>query len=250
MFKAQVNNSFKINLKTKWTNCNQNSGAQPCAPQTIAFPGVLLNRYGLFSQFVHIINRDRCKKQLSSFPPLAPALGVFFLLFQTHFPPIHSQTDRPAHMDIRNILLWVLASGWVRLLLASAGHGDGGRRGRWRYLLHPHVPFQLKTDACIPLPMGGSFLVATLWVFQISLSETLQARSIHCSVQFSSVAQSCPTLCNPMNRSTPGLPVHHQLPGFTQTHIHRVSDAIQPSHPLSSPSPPAPNPSQHQSLFQ
>ena len=70
------------------------------------------------------------------------------------------------------------------------------------------------------------------------------------SVQFSSVAQSCPTPCDPMNRSTPGLPVHHQLPEFTQTHAHRVSDAIQPSHPLSSPFPPAPSPSQHQSLFQ
>ena len=70
------------------------------------------------------------------------------------------------------------------------------------------------------------------------------------SVQFISVAQSCPTLRDPMNRSTPGLPVHHQLPEFTQTHIHQVSDAVQPSHPLSSPSPPAPNPSQHQSLFQ
>ena len=70
------------------------------------------------------------------------------------------------------------------------------------------------------------------------------------SIQFSSVAQSCPTLCDPINRSTPGLPVHHQLLEFTQTHIHRVDDAIQPSHPLSSPSPPAPNPSQHQSLFQ
>ena len=69
-------------------------------------------------------------------------------------------------------------------------------------------------------------------------------------VQFSSVAQSCPTLCDPMNRSMPGLPVHHHLPEFTQTHIHRVGDAFQPSHPLSSPSPPAPNPSQHQSLFQ
>ena len=66
----------------------------------------------------------------------------------------------------------------------------------------------------------------------------------------SSVAQSSPTLCDAMNRSTPGLPVHHQLLEFTQTHVHRVSDAIQPSHPLSSPSPPAPNPSQHQSLFQ
>ena len=66
----------------------------------------------------------------------------------------------------------------------------------------------------------------------------------------SSVTQSCPTLCNPVNHSTAGLPVHHQLPEFTQTHMHQVGDAIQPSHPLLSPSPPAPNPSQHQSLFQ
>ena len=70
------------------------------------------------------------------------------------------------------------------------------------------------------------------------------------SDQIRSVTQSCPTLCDPMNHSTPGLPVHHRLPEFTETHIHRVSDTIQPSHPLSSPSPPAPNPSQHQSLFQ
>ena len=68
--------------------------------------------------------------------------------------------------------------------------------------------------------------------------------------QFSSVTQSCLTLCDPMNHSTPGLPVHHQLPEFTQTQVHRVRDAIQPSHPWLSPSPPAPNPSQHQSLFQ
>ena len=73
---------------------------------------------------------------------------------------------------------------------------------------------------------------------------------LNLSVQFSSVAQSCPTLCDPVNRSTPGLPVHHQPPDFTQTHVHRVGDAIQPSHLLSSPSPPAPNPSQHQGLFQ
>ena len=70
------------------------------------------------------------------------------------------------------------------------------------------------------------------------------------SLQFSSVTQSCPTLCDPMNCSTPGLPVHHQLPEFTQTHVYQVSDAIQPSHPLSSPSPTAPNPSQQQGLFQ
>ena len=77
------------------------------------------------------------------------------------------------------------------------------------------------------------FLVSNLW-----------------SDQIRSVAQSCPTLCDPMNRSTPGLPVHHQLPELTETHVHRVSDAIQLSHPLSFPSPLAPNPSQHQSLFQ
>ena len=70
------------------------------------------------------------------------------------------------------------------------------------------------------------------------------------SVQFSSVAQLCPTLCDPMNRSMPGLPVHHQLLEFTQAHVHRVGDAIQPSHPLSSPSPPTPNPSQYWGLFQ
>ena len=69
-------------------------------------------------------------------------------------------------------------------------------------------------------------------------------------LQFSLVAKLCPTLCDPMNCSTQGLPVHHQLPEFTQTHVHLVGDAIQPSHPLSSPSPPAHNPSQHQSLFQ
>ena len=68
-------------------------------------------------------------------------------------------------------------------------------------------------------------------------------------IQFSSVAQSCPTLCDPMKCSTPGLPVHPQLPEFTQTHVHQVGDAIQPPHPLSSPSPPAPNPSQNQGLF-
>ena len=69
------------------------------------------------------------------------------------------------------------------------------------------------------------------------------------SVQFSSVAKSCPTLCNPVHSSTPGLPVHHKLPEFTQTHVHQVCDAIEP-YPLSSPSPPAPNPSQHQGHFQ
>ena len=88
---------------------------------------------------------------------------------------------------------------------------------------------------------------------QVTLSYEDINISIILSVQFSSVAQLCPTLCNPMNRSTErlstGLPVHHQLSEFTQTHVHRVGDAIQPSHPLLSPSPPAPNPSQQQGLF-
>ena len=83
----------------------------------------------------------------------------------------------------------------------------------------------------------------------VKLKGAIRARDLKFS-QFSSVAQSCPTLCNPMNHRTPGLPVHRQLPEFTQTHVHQVSDALQPSHPLSSPSPTAPNPSQHQCLFQ
>ena len=90
-------------------------------------------------------------------------------------------------------------------------------------------------------------------IFAIQLCEKGIISKIHkkfISDQIRSVAQSCPTLCDPMNCSTPGLSIHHQLPEFTETHIHRVSDAIQPSHPLSSPSPLAPNPSQHQSLFQ
>ena len=98
----------------------------------------------------------------------------------------------------------------------------------------------------LSLPLCILFLILTLFnPYHDSIGEFLFS-----AVQFSSVAQLCLTLCDPMNHSTPGLPVHHQLPEFTQTRVHRVSDAIQLSHPLSSPSPPAPNPSQHQSLFQ
>ena len=89
------------------------------------------------------------------------------------------------------------------------------------------------------------------WHLRASLTSSAECSlTLPCSVQFSSVTQLCLTLCDIMNCSMPGLLVHHQLLEFTQTHIHRVSDAIQPSHPLSFPSPPAPNPSQHQSLFQ
>ena len=95
-------------------------------------------------------------------------------------------------------------------------------------------------------------LLYTGWINRVLMYSTenyIQYPVIN-HMQFSSVSQSCPTLCDTMNPSTPGLPVHHQLPEFTQTHVHQVSDAIQPSHSLSSPLPPAPNPSQDQSLFQ
>ena len=94
----------------------------------------------------------------------------------------------------------------------------------------------------------GSQRVRHKWATTTYLLHTL---NLHIpSDHFSSVTQSCPTLCYPMNRSAPGLPVHHQLQEFTQTHVHRVSDDIQPSHPLWSPFTPAPNSSQLRSLFQ
>ena len=89
-------------------------------------------------------------------------------------------------------------------------------------------------------------LIQPLWKMVWRFLKKLGIKSP--SVQFNSVAQLCLTLCDPMNYSTPGLPVHQQLPEFTQTHVHRVGDAIQPSHPLSSPSPPAPNPSPSESF--
>ena len=93
---------------------------------------------------------------------------------------------------------------------------------------------------------GGKWIRVYVW---LSLYAVHLKLSQHCQLTISSV-QSCPTLCDHINRSMPGLPVHHQLPEYTQTHVHQVGDAIQPSHPLSSPSPPAPNPPQHQGLFQ
>ena len=106
-------------------------------------------------------------------------------------------------------------------------------------------PLTIKT-----LNILGTKGISSIWFKKKKKQLQKPTTNIIRSDQIRSVAQSCPTLCDPMNRSTPGLPVHHQLPEFTETHIHQVSDAIQPSHPLSSPSPPAPNPSQHQSLFQ
>ena len=134
---------------------------------------------------------------------------------------------------------------------------------------HPTISSSVVSfSSCLQcFPASGSFQMNQLFasggqscqkslshILQSSFCQTLALGLIKCwldccSVQFSSVAQSCLTLWDPMNRSTPGLPVHHQLPESTQTHVHRVSDAIQPSHPLSSLSPPAPSLSQHQGLF-
>ena len=112
-------------------------------------------------------------------------------------------------------------------------YDKGARTITWENVLEK-LYIHMQQNEVVPLP---------------KIQKITQNRS-KTSVWFSSVTQSCPTLCNPMNRSMPGLPDHHQLPEFTQTHVHRVSDAIQPSHPLSSPSLPAFNLSQHQGLFQ
>ena len=122
------------------------------------------------------------------------------------------------------------------------------------------LQYSLKSGSLIPLSLFSFDLrtqniyrsVCAIFIYFLSILQFSKYSSFASfnSVQFSSVTQSCPTLCDPMNRSTPGLPVHHQLPEFTETHVHQVSDAIQPSHPLLFLSPPAPNPSQHHSLFQ
>ena len=110
---------------------------------------------------------------------------------------------------------------------------------------------KIERDTYIPLFIVALFTIARTWkqtrcpLTDEWIKKLLYIYTMKYSVQFSSVPPSCPTLCDPKNRSTPGLPVHHQLPEFMQTHVHRVGDAIQTSHPLSSPSPPAPNPSQH-----
>ena len=118
---------------------------------------------------------------------------------------------------------------------------------QYMYTCNTHVTYSLHVHQLL-------YILDVTDVFFLHVS-ILAAIILYCgfhlhSFQFSSVAQSCLTLCDPMNCSTPGPSVHHQLQDFAQTHVHRVGDAIQPSHPLSSPSPPAPNPSQHQSLFQ
>ena len=142
---------------------------------------------------------------------------------------------------------WVSSLGWEDPL--EEGMATHSSILAWR------IPIDRGAWWAIVLGVAKSWTWLSDWAQICLLTEEADFTKIFflmwfSSVQFISVAQSCLTLCNPMNRSTSGLPVHHQLPEFTQTHVHRVGDAIQPSHPLSSPSPPVPNPSQHQSLFQ
>ena len=114
---------------------------------------------------------------------------------------------------------------------------------------------RIERDMCTPVFITALFIIARTWkqsrcpLADEWIIKLWYIYTMEYSVQFSSVTQSCPTLCNPMDCSMPGLPVHHQLPELTQTHVHRVGDAIQPSHPLTSPSSPALNLSQHQGLF-
>ena len=147
---------------------------------------------------------------------------------------------------------WTGLKEFIRLLFIGYLVGAGLRwsQGRWgpgqagqssSPPRHTHSQF-LKGRAISPLGTRGLLL----HIKRKSQEALTEIMLITLYFQFSSVAQSCPTLCDLMNRSTPGL----QLSEFTQAHVHRVGDAIQPSHPLSSSSPPAPNPSQHQGLFQ
>ena len=134
-----------------------------------------------------------------------------------------------------------------------------GLEGWLRWFVHLFVVSnaggRVRSPAFAPYPIlfasgSSEIAVGCFWALYLLVQDLFQLHMHTVIIQFSSVAQSCPTLCNPMNRSTPGLLVHHQHPEFTQTRVHRVGDAIQTSHPLSSPSPPAPNPSRHQGLFQ
>ena len=148
----------------------------------------------------------------------------------SHFGWLEGNGNPLQHSCLENSMDW--GAWWATV------HGVAKSRTQ----LHFHFHFMVTSNLDRGFMFTQDSPLIQVWALTIP--------QVFLCVQFNSVTQSCPTLGNPKNRSTPGLPVHHQLPEFTETHVHWVSDAIQPSHPLSSPSPPAPNPSQHQSLFQ
>ena len=148
------------------------------------------------------------------------------------------------------IHLFLLLHNWASTIWKHRCNHQGASLIR-RYDLKEYHPWGWKRAWQCELYLRSMWKKGLVVCNSSSCYSSLWAGNSFCeNSQFSSVAQLCLTLCDPMNHSTPGLPVHHQLPEFTQTQVHWVSDAFQPSHPLSSPSPPAPNPSQHQSLFQ
>ena len=142
--------------------------------------------------------------------------------------------------DLNNINVWswsLPSWAWLSWVICS---GCPGLQGRWWPGRGSHLRLRILFEACV-LVSRIHFLTACFF----------KTSRIFCDLsQFSSVTQSCLTLCEPMDYNTLGFPVHHQLPKLAQTQVHEVSDPIQPSHPLSSPSPPAFNLSQHQGLFQ
>ena len=161
------------------------------------------------------------------------------------------QTQRNAHLKS---IYWVLANTLFqqhKRRLYTWTSPDGQHRNQIDYILcSQRWRSSIQSTITRPGADCGSDHELLIAKFRLKSKKVGKTTRPFRSDQIRSVAQLCPTVCDPMNRSTPGLPVHHQLPEFTQTHVHRVSDAIQPSHPLSAPSPPAPNPSQHQGLFQ
>ena len=169
--------------------------------------------------------------------PASPALQADSLLLSHRGSPEGSQQlllSRLSHVRLLETPWTIIHQGPLSMRFS--------RKEYWSGLPFPS-PEDLPNPEIKPMSLTSPVLAGRFFISSASWE-------VHGILQFSSVAQSCLTLCNPMNRSTPGLPVHHQLLEFTQTHVHQVGDAIQPSHPLSSPSTPAPNTSQHQGLFQ
>ena len=169
-----------------------------------------------------------------------PSLGTGFLNSSMAFIE-HASLFIPHQGRVTKFISKLGCPGRQKVL--ELGSGDGLEEGQNSDLGCQWVVL----DKTVKITVSWSYWLSDKWDWK---TRTWNKKVLYLLFQFSSVAQSCPTLCDPMNHSTPGLPVHHQLPEFTQIHVHRVRDAIQPSHPLPSPSLPAPNPSQHQSLFQ
>ena len=150
-------------------------------------------------------------------------------------------------------LLWNVSSDFSMLWLSFHIYKmKKNNRSSFVGLLWEEMSSEAKAFRKVLVTQCAFITSRVLWIFGLQSFPVCKLKIIAAfqCCQFRSVGQSYPTLCDPMNRSTSGLAVHHQLPEFTQTHVPWVGDAIQPSHPLSSPSPPAPNPSQHHRLFQ